>query len=120
MIGFSRLVPESEGGIPDRYRGDGDNAALAATLESLLLERRTVATFRIEIATDNAAFEGDCVPEIQRILAEVSARLDNTDRGTCRDVNGNNVGKFGFTVDNPKNDEAAAMADSEAAAVIGK
>lgn len=51
--------------------------------------------FRLEIATDNAAFDDDPHTEIARILAAVAARVaDREDHGTIRDLNGGTVGSF--------------------------
>jgi hypothetical protein len=58
-----------------------------------------VGALRIEIATDNAAFEGDAGPELARILRDIAGRLERdgvdgrADGFKVRDVNGNTVGK---------------------------
>ena len=54
-----------------------------------------MATFKVEIETDNADFDGRRVPEIRRILHDVCDRLSELepgDRLKLRDVNGNRVG----------------------------
>ena len=52
--------------------------------------------FRIEIQTDNAAFDPDPGPELARILRELAARLDDgvdlAEPIRLRDINGNTVG----------------------------
>ena len=58
--------------------------------------------FRLEINTENAAFEGDNLRiELVRILRAVARRIetDGDDRGNISDSNGNHVGSFlrGFT-----------------------
>lgn len=54
---------------------------------------------KIEIETENAAFEGDNkVPECSRILREVTNRLAlGRDSGRILDINGNTVGRFELT-----------------------
>lgn len=50
---------------------------------------------RVEIETDNAAFERGAARECARILKDIAERLraGETD-GRCRDVNGNTVGRW--------------------------
>lgn len=63
-------------------------------------------TFRLEISTDNAAFEGELEKlETARILREVAKRVEagedfDTYR-TLRDINGNDVGRAAFKTWNP-------------------
>jgi hypothetical protein len=62
-----------------------------------------MATFKLEIDCDNAAFgDGDmdeCRREVQRILAAASRSFGDTgnDSGRLRDINGNRVGSFEYT-----------------------
>lgn len=61
-----------------------------------------MATFRLTIDTDNAAFEGENKGlETARILRVVADRLERRDGDfgyfqTLRDVNGNDVGRAAF------------------------
>jgi hypothetical protein len=60
--------------------------------------------FTLTIKTGNAAFEDNEASEITRILREIAndiesrtrfiGRGDTTLTGTCRDINGNTVGKW--------------------------
>lgn len=53
--------------------------------------------FKIEFATDNAAFEG-CAPEVARILRAVADLVeDGATSGLARDFNGNAVGSWELT-----------------------
>ena len=55
--------------------------------------------FKLEIATDNAAFDGPDTRdhEVARILTEVSSKLkQGYDHGRCIDFNGNVVGEFHY------------------------
>jgi hypothetical protein len=54
--------------------------------------------FRLEMKTDNAAFEEWAAPmEIARILRDVANRLEDDQLiGPCRDINGNNVGQYRY------------------------
>jgi hypothetical protein len=54
--------------------------------------------FKVEMSTDNAAFDGDAGAEVARILREVAGEVagGKTD-GKCRDINGNSVGKWSLT-----------------------
>ena len=52
-------------------------------------------TFKLEIETDNAAFDGEAkLTEIARLLRLVAVCVQNDRKtyGTLRDVNGNRVG----------------------------
>ena len=53
---------------------------------------------RIEITCDNAAFEDDCLGEIERLLRTVTDRLAFSGEtemvGALVDANGNKVGQF--------------------------
>ena len=56
-------------------------------------------TFKLDIKTENAAFEDDqCGVEIARILREIADKFDRGEpsAGTVRDVNGNRVGKYRY------------------------
>jgi hypothetical protein len=58
--------------------------------------------FKLEIATDNAAFEDDPAYEVARILRGVLERVEHgglvdTDSGTLRDSNGNRVGSWEYS-----------------------
>lgn len=54
--------------------------------------------FKLEFATDNAAFDGDPWPEIDRILRDVSERASfGQSGGPIRDVNGNRIGEWSAT-----------------------
>ena len=50
--------------------------------------------YKIEIATDNSAFDQDWKMEVARILKQVAMELDNGWDGdlVLRDINGNKVG----------------------------
>ena len=52
--------------------------------------------FKLEIDTENAAFEGDNLRgELVRILRAVARRIElHDDRGNVNDINGNRVGSF--------------------------
>ncbi len=51
--------------------------------------------FKLEIDTDNAAFEGVPYKEVARILQETALKLmQGYDGGKCRDTNGNTVGAW--------------------------
>lgn len=53
--------------------------------------------FKLEIETDNAAFEDGAELEIARILRNVAERLEYLDglrEGNARDINGNRVGRW--------------------------
>lgn len=63
-----------------------------------------MATFTLSITTDGAAFEGDdLAPEIARILARladevaVGPETAGWNTGNLFDVNGNNVGRWGWS-----------------------
>jgi hypothetical protein len=54
--------------------------------------------FKIELTTDNAAFDGEAGVEVARILDEVARLLiDGARDGRARDVNGNVVGTWMLT-----------------------
>jgi hypothetical protein len=57
--------------------------------------------FKLEISTDNAAFEGDPSIEISRILGRLGSKLalepGEEDHGKLHDVNGNTVGTWTYT-----------------------
>lgn len=55
--------------------------------------------FIIEIAVDNAAFDGYARDaEVARILRDTATKVDNgVDGGRVYDINGNTVGRFGYT-----------------------
>ena len=56
--------------------------------------------FKLEIATDNAAFDGPDTRdhEVARILNEAAKRLrQGFDSGRCIDFNGNVVGEFAYS-----------------------
>lgn len=59
-----------------------------------------MAKFKLEIATDNAAFEGeDRNYEIARILRGIADGLEQgKESGIARDINGNRVGEYGNTL----------------------
>lgn len=55
--------------------------------------------FRLEIETDNAAFEEDPSAEVARILAVAAVRIKGGyTAGELRDINGNFVGRFDLTL----------------------
>jgi hypothetical protein len=55
-------------------------------------------SFKLKIATDNAAFTedgNDGRNEVARILREIAEKLESSfDCGTARDINGNKVGEW--------------------------
>jgi len=55
-----------------------------------------MSVFKVEINTDNAAFENDnCLPEVVRILRQLADKIEKhrfLDGHYLRDVNGNTVG----------------------------
>jgi len=55
-------------------------------------------TFTVKFDCDNAAFEGDPIPECQRILRRIAERLASdgipTHYKTIYDANGNDVGRY--------------------------
>lgn len=56
--------------------------------------------FRLQLDTDNAAFEGeDKAPEIARILKVLASKIEHHGEtaGAVHDVNGNAVGKYRLT-----------------------
>lgn len=56
--------------------------------------------FKLEFATDNAAFDDNPGHEAARILREIAAKLDRGDDlggGPVRDSNGNKVGRWELT-----------------------
>jgi hypothetical protein len=60
-----------------------------------------MAKFKVEIDTDNAAFEDDLGTEIARILTGVIRDCGQLSHGhyvtqSLRDTNGNRVGKFTY------------------------
>ena len=58
--------------------------------------------FKLELACDNAAFEGEALGhELARILRLAADRVeaDPTEARPIMDVNGNRVGDFGWTKD---------------------
>lgn len=51
--------------------------------------------FRMDIKTDNAAFEEDRNGEVIRLLKRVIEQIENGEEdGSLLDINGNKVGKF--------------------------
>ncbi len=51
--------------------------------------------FRLEIETDNAAFEDNYREEVARILEDTARKLrDGREGGYCYDINGNRIGEF--------------------------
>jgi hypothetical protein len=64
-------------------------------------------TFRLEIETSNAAFEGGS-HEVERLLKQVALRLMQGETGvrTVRDINGNSVGTFYYE---PEEDPPARL-----------
>lgn len=57
--------------------------------------------FRLQIRTDNAAFDGDnLIPEVVTILRHAAERIETGATGALlRDSNGNIIGEFAFTAD---------------------
>lgn len=55
--------------------------------------------FKLEFATDNAAFDKDPAYETSRILREVAGRVANgiDDAGTIHDIDGNNIGQYALS-----------------------
>lgn len=55
-------------------------------------------TFKLEIKTNNAAFEDAPQAELARILRDVANTLENdpSHSGTMRDINGNRVGHWSW------------------------
>ena len=56
-------------------------------------------TYRIEIETDNAAFDGAPMTEVARILRELADYLEETEQPAdqrLKDINGNRVGRAGL------------------------
>lgn len=59
--------------------------------------------FRIEIATDNAAFDDDPASEVGRILRKLAENFLHfgdwraAESGDVRDYNGNTVGRWQYT-----------------------
>jgi hypothetical protein len=65
--------------------------------------------FRLTIDTGNAAFAGDPLPELARLMGVVSAKLaDGRHQGNLLDINGNAVGQFTFEPDEDEDSETAA------------
>ena len=56
--------------------------------------------FKLQIETKNAAFEEDATTEVIRILQEAILKLEqgNVRGAILRDINGNTVGNYTFTV----------------------
>jgi hypothetical protein len=51
--------------------------------------------FKLSFACDNAAFDGDALHEVARILRECADKIETgRTSGPVRDFNGNTVGKF--------------------------
>ena len=51
--------------------------------------------FTLKMSTDNAAFEPEPSGEIMRILKNIHHSIsEGAKDGTCRDINGNTVGKW--------------------------
>ncbi len=64
--------------------------------------------FKIEIETDNAAFEDEyaCKAEIKRLLEQVAQRLlSDANEGWLFDINGNRVGRYELAYEKPEDDE---------------
>lgn len=56
--------------------------------------------FTLSIRTANAAFEGDPLPEVARLLALASAKVEGgATAGSLLDFNGNVAGAFSFAED---------------------
>jgi hypothetical protein len=56
--------------------------------------------FKIEFATDNAAFDDDGAGEVARILRAVADQVEaGGGQGQARDYNGNTVGQWSLTED---------------------
>ena len=53
-------------------------------------------TFKLEISTDNAAFDDNPRAEISRILRSAATILERFDASACIDANGQNVGYFAY------------------------
>lgn len=62
-----------------------------------------MATFELNITTDNAAFDGEFLrSEVANILRDAAGDvLDGADAGRLADVNGNAVGSYAFLPDDP-------------------
>lgn len=58
-----------------------------------------MAKFKLEIVTDNAAFEEGPATELARILRDLANRVEQDGEfdGVVRDINGNVVGKHSLT-----------------------
>lgn len=60
-----------------------------------------MATFTLSMDCNNAAFEGETLMEIARILRAAARTLEDYPRpderiGVCQDINGNVVGRYKF------------------------
>jgi hypothetical protein len=58
-----------------------------------------MATFKLEIHADNAAFDPDPTPELARLLRELADKVETYGKvgypfGRLRDLNGNQVGRW--------------------------
>jgi hypothetical protein len=76
--------------------------------------------FRLTIDTGNAAFAGDPLPELARLMGVVSAKLaDGRHQGNLLDINGNAVGQFTFELDDdPAFDDWRSEAENEGAMYV--
>lgn len=65
--------------------------------------------FHLEIQSGNAAFQDDATGELSRIICEIAGQIDcGRNHGSCKDLNGNTVGKWWLDV------EVSGDSDSEA------
>lgn len=68
--------------------------------------------FKLEINSGNAAFQDDALGEVSRILCEIAGQIDTgRDHGSCRDINGNRVGKWWIDVEVSGDSESDSEAD---------
>jgi len=78
-------------------------AAITTTSGSWYRNRKKtkMANFKLNIKTDNAAFDGDNRDaEVVRILREIAANIEQgREAGVVRDINGNRVGTYGHMGD---------------------
>lgn len=64
-------------------------------------------TFKLEFETGNAIFSEDPDGEVCRILANIQVKVyAGLARDAIRDVNGNTIGKWSYTLDLDEEDEA--------------
>lgn len=78
------------------------------------MSKQVDVKFKLELSSGNAAFQDDALGEVSRILCEIAGQIDSgRDHGSCRDINGNAVGKWWIDVEVSGDSESDSEAEDD-------